>query len=317
VDTSGPVVVVGASAGGVEALTELVRALPPDLHVPVAIVLHMAPGGTSVLAGILDRASALPAVQAEDGMPLVPGRVHVACPDFHLLVEDGVLRLDPGPRENGHRPAVDPLFRSAAQSHGPAVIAVVLSGSRDDGTAGAAAVRAAGGRVAIQDPETALYASMPANVERRVGADATGTPRELAGRIRAWSREEALMTEDPPETVEHEAGEPGSTGLTCPECGGAIYLDEPDGVPQLACHTGHVYSPDSFAEEQERELEAALWGAVRRLDERAALLRRLVSQLSPDARPGAGSHFEARASEAQRQAETIRELIARRVNEAA
>jgi two-component system chemotaxis response regulator CheB len=102
--------------------------------------------------------------------------------------------------------------------------------------------------------------------------------------------------------------------LTCPECGGAIYLDRPDGVPQFTCHTGHVYSPESFAEDQERELEAALWGAVRRLDERAALLRRVADQ-HPLTHRGGQENMEARAREAASQADVIRELIARRVAE--
>jgi two-component system chemotaxis response regulator CheB len=316
------VVVVGASAGGVEALGQFVSALPPDLPAAVLVVLHVAPGGTSVLPGILNRAGPLAAAPVGDGEPLDEGRIYVGVPDRHLVLEDGLVRAPRGPRENGHRPAVDPLFRSAAAAFGPACIAVVLSGARDDGTAGAAAVRAAGGCVMAQDPGDALYPSMPESVIERVGVDQKGTAFGLAGLVAAAIREHERETPmsggggngQGGETL-HEAGDPGASGLTCPECGGAIYLDMPEGVVSLNCHTGHAYSPQSFAAEQERAVEVALWSAVRHLEERAAMLRRLAGRVQTRA-PGHG-RFEAAAIEAQAQAGTIRELIAGRTTEVA
>jgi two-component system chemotaxis response regulator CheB len=312
------VVVVGASAGGVEALSEFVSALAPDLPAAVLVVLHVAPGGTSVLPGILNRAGALPAAPVGDGESPEEGRIYVGVPDRHLVVENGLLRAPRGPRENGHRPAVDPLFRSAAGAYGPLCTAVVLSGARDDGTAGAAAVRAAGGRVLVQDPDLAQYPSMPESVLERVGAHGKGTPEALAGLVAEFMRDRdhnAPMSgadggNGQGGATRHEPGEPGASGLTCPECGGAIYLDTPDGVVQLNCHTGHAYSPESFAAEQERALEVALWSAVRHLEERAGMLRRLADRIEI----GSG-HFESAATEAKDQAVTIRELIAGRTAE--
>lgn len=309
------VVVVGASAGGVEALSRFVSALPPDLPAAVLVVLHVAPGGTSVLPGILNRAGALPAAPVGDGEPLEEGRIYVGVPDRHLVLEDGLVRAPRGPRENGHRPAVDPLFRSAATAFGPACIAVVLSGARDDGTAGAAAVRAAGGCVMAQDPGDALYPSMPESVIERVGVDRHATAAALAELVAASIREHEQETpmsggEGQGGATRHEAGEPGASGLTCPECGGAIYVDQADGVVQLNCHTGHAYSPESFAAEQEQALEVALWSAVRHLEERAAMLRRLAGRVYTRS-PG-HDRFEAAAVEAHAQAGTIRELIAGR-----
>lgn len=313
------VVVVGASAGGVEALTEFVAALPADLPAAVLVVLHVAPGGTSVLPGILNRAGRLPAAPVGDGELLQEGRVYVAVPDRHLVVEDGVLRLPRSARENGHRPAVDTLFRSAARSYGAHCTAVVLSGARDDGTAGAAAVRAAGGRVLVQEADDALYPSMPASVLVHVGADGAATAAAL-GTLVAEALPPAPLepmsggADEPEQVAAHEPADHGASGLTCPECGGAIWMDELDGVVQLNCHTGHAYSPASFAAEQDRVLENALWSAVRHLEERAGMLRRLATRIEPESI--VSGRFEATAREAEGQAAVIRELISSRTAEA-
>src|SRR3954447_448751 len=164
-------IVIGASAGGVEALTELVRALPRDLRAAVAIVLHVAPSGTSVLAAILGRVGTIAVRTAADGQAIEPGCVVVAPPDQHLMVLDGHYVLRHGPRENGHRPAVDPLFASAAEAYGSDAIGVVLTGTLDDGAAGLAAIKVGGGLAVVQDPDDALYPSMPVNALARVEPD--------------------------------------------------------------------------------------------------------------------------------------------------
>lgn len=183
------VIVVGTSAGGVEALRELAAALPPDLPASVLIVLHLSPGGPGLLPAILNRAGPLPAAHATDGEELRRGRIYVAPPDFHMLVADGRLRLARGPRENLHRPAIDALFRSAAAAWGPRVIGVVLTGALDDGTAGLGAIKRTGGVAVVQDPEEAAYPSMPRSALRNVRVDHCVPLAEIPPLLDQLSRE--------------------------------------------------------------------------------------------------------------------------------
>jgi two-component system, chemotaxis family, protein-glutamate methylesterase/glutaminase len=306
------VVVIGASAGGVEALISLVEALPADLPAAVFVVLHVASSATSVLGDILDRAGPLPAAQARDGDAVVPGRVLVAPPDRHLILSPAGVLLDPGPKENGHRPAVDPLFRSAAASFDGRVIGVVLSGTRDDGAAGLGVIKAAGGLAMAQEPAEALYPSMPRAAIEQVAVDAVAPCAELARIIAATVR---AATEggttvpshpDPPPPV---SGGGGATGLTCPECGGALWERDEGNVARFACHVGHRYSAESLLEQHGETMEAALWTAVRILNERAAMLRRLADRTSRG--PGSFGHrrFEQAAREAERHAAIVRDGI--------
>ena len=163
---------IGASAGGVEVLKDVVAGLPADLEAAVCVVLHIAPSSPSALADILARAGRLPCRPASDGEALEHGTILVAPPDRHLVVEYAVVRLDVGPRENGHRPAVDVLFRSAAAVWHERVVGVILSGTRDDGAAGLAAIKTSGGAAVVQDPEEAMYGSMPLNALAHVVVDA-------------------------------------------------------------------------------------------------------------------------------------------------
>ena len=182
--SSRDLVVVGASAGGVEVLRQLAAGLPADLPACVLVVLHVSPTAASVLPGILDRAGPLPATHARDGSALEHARIYVAPPDFHLVVDDSAVRLEHGPPEHGHRPAVDALFRSAASVFGERVVGVVLSGALDDGALGLAAVKAGGGVTVAQDPEDAMYPSMPRSAIIRAGADHVVTAADLAELVR-------------------------------------------------------------------------------------------------------------------------------------
>jgi two-component system, chemotaxis family, protein-glutamate methylesterase/glutaminase len=315
------VVAIGASAGGIEALRNLVGALPESFPAAVLVVLHLPTHGTSVLPQILARAGELPAVQATDGLVLEGGKIYVAPPDCHLLVENGAICLDHGPRINGHRPAVDPLFRSVAATYGPSGAGVVLSGVLDDGTAGLMAIKQAGGVTLVQDPAEALYDTMPRTASELVSPDHIGTAEQL-GRVLA-----EIATPLPPDLpkaaergneehlVEVDRGssdspQPGTvTGLTCPECNGAIWLDESQAIPRFACRTGHAFSIESFAAAQTERVEAALWTALRTLEERAALYRRMAARQREGGNARISERWALRAESAVQHAFVLREVI--------
>jgi two-component system chemotaxis response regulator CheB len=230
-DNGCDVVVVGASAGGVEALTAFARALPADFAAPVVVVLHVPATGTSVLPEILSRAGALPARHAVDGEPLERGHIYVAPPNFHVLIADRKVELNRGPRENGHRPAIDALFRSAAGAYDGRTAGVVLSGALDDGTAGLYVIKSHGGATLVQDPGEALYTSMPASAIRYVKPDYVLPTRELVDvlvRLTATSgglHGEEDPAQDPAPAPSEETGQPSEVApFSLPECGGSPWV---------------------------------------------------------------------------------------------
>jgi two-component system chemotaxis response regulator CheB len=321
-------VVVGASAGGVEALTTLVRSLPRGYTGTLFVVLHIAPEGTSVLASILQRAGPLPAETAKSGELPKPGHIYVAPPNCHLLVDDeGRIELSAGPKENGHRPALDPLFRSASAVYGPRTVGVVLSGSRDDGAAGLRAIKSAGGFAIAQDPSEALAPSMPLSAIEHVHVDAVRHAEEIASLLvelaseaaalstgngaggardaadAADAREPALMRSTSPI-------EPGnSSGLSCPECSGALWEIKDQELIQYRCRIGHVYSLESMLAEQSRSIEAALWAGVVALEERAQLMRRVAKRGREGERASVHAQFTEEAEHAEHQARLLREAV--------
>jgi two-component system chemotaxis response regulator CheB len=313
---------VGASAGGVEALTRLAGQLDPDLDAAVLVVLHISPG-ESVLPKILTRAGKLPAAHAVDGEPLVAGCIYVAPPDRHLIVADGRLRVVRGPQENGHRPAIDPLFRSAAVAYGERAVAVVLSGSLDDGAAGCAAVARHGGRVVIQDPDDATYPSMPRNA---IAADHPDCVVPLAKigaavndeveRVSALPAEEPKDDQDAQEVELAEFDFDAGTGtrlgdespFSCPTCGGVL-RETPDDVVRFRCRVGHAFGADGLLHAQSETLDDALWVALRALQERAELSTRLRKRMEERGRQSLAARYERQREEAERAAGSIRTLL--------
>ncbi len=258
---------------------------------------------------ILDRAGGLPCRQAEDGDPLAAGQVLVAAPDRHLVIEDGRVRLTIGPRENNHRPSVDALFRSAAAARGSSVIGVLLSGNRDDGTAGLAAIKARGGVAVVQDPADALYPGMPTSALKHVSVDAVVPSAEIGATISA-----IVSGEDLPSGVDPEASSPtphssGAALLICPECGGVLSERREQGVEQWVCPVGHRFSPDTLADAQAEDVEAALWTAVRALSDRSRLLHRMAERATSREQERSAQAFGRRGDEAYEQAELVRRVL--------
>lgn len=274
-------VAVGASAGGVEALTEFVAGLPPDLPGAVLVVLHMPPNAPSVLAKILDRSGPLSAVAPTDGQPLERGWIYVAVPDRHLLVADHQILLSEGPTENGHRPAVKALFRSAALAFGPHCTGVLLSGALDDGVLGAAAIRARGGVTVVQDPDDALFPAMPTNAIEAGVADHQCAAADIGALLENLAEQEIEdPAMEPDRMLELEnriaMGRRFSTsfdsealgppaGYTCPDCDGSLMAV---GENNFRCRVGHAWTGDALLDARDDEVERALWVALRSLQRR-------------------------------------------------
>lgn len=318
-------VVLGASAGGLDALANLLVQFGSDFPAPICAVLHVGAGASGDFVRGLHRASPLPARLASDGDPLRPGHVLVAPPDHHLLVTDGHVRLAHGPKENRSRPAIDPLFRSAAAAVGPGAVGVLFSGLLDDGVAGLDAIRQSGGTTLVQDPADADFPDLPRNALARVDVDHTlpvlqmgsAIRRALAAPLGSGSHEEArrraraeteISAAASSDIAKEEAlGE--QVPFSCPECGGPLWKVDSPNVRRFRCHVGHAYTDASLADAQAEATERALWAALRSLEERANLL----ADMADDARgrgqdPGV-SGFDARARAAREHADQLRGVL--------
>jgi two-component system chemotaxis response regulator CheB len=285
------VVAVGASAGGVEALTQFASGLSPSLPYAFLVVLHMPPNAPSVLARIVDRAGPLPAVTAVHGTLLQAGTIHVAVPDHHLLVDDHRIVISEGPTENGHRPAINALFRSVALAYGQSAIGVLLSGVLDDGMLGSAAIRSRGGTTIAQSPSDALFASMPLNALEAGVIDHEVPAAEMGGflkQLAAREFEERKMEPDKWMELENRIamsrrfsaeidtevlGPP--SGYACPDCNGSLVAVSHG---NYRCRVGHAWTAEALLSARDEEVEEALWVAVRSLQEKAALSRRLAKR---------------------------------------
>jgi two-component system chemotaxis response regulator CheB len=321
---STPVIAVGASAGGVEALQRFAAALPADLPACVLVVLHIPATGHSALPVILDRAGPLTARPAADGDAIRPGEILVAPADRHLVVLGGRIALTHGPQENGHRPAIDVLFRSAARALGPHTAAVVLSGALDDGAAGAVAVAERGGLCLAQDLEEALYDSMPRATLTAVGSAKECRVAEMAPVLEEWARSlgdapvdvptalmemETDMAEMDPDAM-HQVERPGTpAGFGCPDCAGALYEIDEGGLRRFRCRVGHAWSPESLLARQTIAMESALWMALRSLEDRAALNVEMALRAEDEGRRMVATRFQDAAAEARRAAEMVRALV--------
>lgn len=314
---SGPTIVaIGASAGGVEAVSSVVAGLPADLDAAVLVVIHVPPSSESVLPSILTRAGRLPAVHPTDRQRLEPGQVYVAPPNEHLIVEDGHLRLRRSARVHGLRPAIDPLFAAVADVAGPRSVGVILSGTLDDGSLGLRLIKEAGGVAVVQDPETALYPDMPRNALVAIDADEVAEVDALAPLI----IEHVQRLADAAPVVSGGSGHPGEagdgpqpgapTGYTCPRCHGALWEDDQHGVLRYRCRVGHAWGEASLSQYAAEQVEEALWTALRSIEEKVALTRRLAANARQRGQSRMADRFTRYADRLAPQAEVMHQLIA-------
>lgn len=327
-------VVIGASAGGVDALREILAALPPGFPAAVLIVMHIG-NRESYLPDVLAADSVLPLRHASNGELLPSALVLFAPPDRHMLVvaESGVPRvvLSRGPKENHTRPAIDPLFRSAAQAYGSQVIGVVLTGYLDDGTAGLQAIKACGGIAIVQDPATALAAPMPASAIDNVDVDLVLPLNEIGPALErivlaadnpAAHPSPASAPESAPEWIRVEnrfalgngdmddlAGIATPSTFTCPECQGVLWELHGQQPKRFRCHTGHSFTADFLGEEQKQVVEDALWAAVRALHEKEKFSTMLAANAVSHGHDRAARDYEAQAQQAREQAKILTDML--------
>lgn len=304
------IVVIGASAGGLEAVSDILSALPKDLGAAIFVVVH---GVTASFSKVLERVCALPVAPAVDGDPIEPNRVYCGIPDWHLMLEGNRVRLSHGPRESRARPSIDVLFRSAAFTAGPRVIGVVLTGMLDDGTAGLWAIKDRGGVAIVQSPDEAQYPSMPRSALRHVEADHVVTLAEIPKLLVSLTQSTPTASKgsDMPNhnieietriALEDNAFELGVRGLgspsfyTCPECHGSMVAIKEGTFTRYRCHTGHAFSPMTLADISRDQIEKTIYAALAQTEERAALLVEMEHTLrdQPDGEKSAARYASER-----------------------
>jgi two-component system chemotaxis response regulator CheB len=317
------VVAVGASAGGVEALRDFFAQVPRDIDAAFLVVMHIPPHSPSQLHQVLGGCTSLEVCAAGDRQRLKAGHVYVARADLHLMTEGDVIRLTRGPKECRARPSVDVLLRSAAVSHGPRAVGIVLSGMLDDGTAGLWAIKDAGGTALVQDPAEALYPSMPQSAIDHVDVDVVAPVRELAravGRIAAEPEPASTASVSPFHATENEVANEGNalalgvlkmgevSSYTCPDCHGVLVQIREGAILRFRCHTGHAFSLLTLLAEVGESIDKGLWDTIRAVEERLLLLRQLQELSDKAGRTKEAREYDTLAHETELRIQPLRAL---------
>ena len=320
------VITIGTSAGGIKALRTLVKQLPKDFPGSIHIVQHLSSESPSNLVTVLKTTSQIPIAFARDKELIEPGRIYLAPPDFHLLLEHGRVRVIRGPRENRMRPAIDPLFRSAAVAYRSYATGIILTGMLDDGTAGLQAIKACGGMAIVQDPSDAAYSSMPQSAISTVAVDRVVPLKEIADILIERVRQTPPIVKEVPADLLLEApiareaitepktmaqiGEP--VAHSCPSCGGPLWqIGKNNGhlLLRYRCHIGHAFTGRTLIEEQNEATEKALWIALRTLEERGRLLKNMSDRYARNGATALAKSHRERAQEALDHSVLLRNLI--------
>ncbi|CCH01204.1 two-component system, chemotaxis family, response regulator CheB [Fibrella aestuarina BUZ 2] len=320
------IIVIGASTGGLDALKKLIGALPPDLAASVFVVWHIAPSGRGIVPDVLGRVTTIPVTNAYNGQLIQTNHIYIAPPDHHLLLEDGYVRVSRGPKENRFRPAIDPLFRSAAYIYGNQVIGVVLTGALDDGTAGLWTIKQRGGLALVQDPAEAEVPSMPESAIREVAVDYVLPIARLATTLTR------LVGEDVPEAAPVSPADDKRTAIeigiaaeakaldtpifefgqlspfTCPECHGVLTVLKEGTLSRFRCHTGHAYSADTLLASLTEAVEDRLYDAIRGMAESVMLMNHIGDHYAEANQPRQAAFYFQRAKEAEQRIDLVRRV---------
>ena len=302
------IIVVGGSAGALGVLQHIVRDFPENFPASVFVVLHVSPDAPSHLAEIVNRSGPLRAAFAENDEPIIASRIYVAPPDHHLLISDGTVRLTRDPRENRSRPAIDPLFRSAARSYGQHVIAVLLSGFQDDGVQGLQVVSRSGGTVIVLQPADTPFPQMPENAIKYDHPDYILSPGDIFFKLQELVQNSKSGVDRSSENETSEHGKVAS-GYVCPDCGGALFEDGSQEIPHYRCRIGHAYSLNALLAGHDDALETALWAAVRSLQENAEVKERTATMLERKGQNSNAARIREDAKAQMKQAKLLRERI--------
>ncbi|MFL5766181.1 MAG: chemotaxis protein CheB [Bacteroidia bacterium] len=316
------IIVIGASTGGLETIKKMIRELPGDFSIPIFIVWHISPDAEGVLPKILNKENTIPAAHARHNEEIKSNRIYIAPPDHHLLVENNKILVTRGPKENRFRPAVDPLFRSAAYTYRNRVIGIILSGALDDGTAGLWTIKHYGGITVVQDPDDAEVPSMPENAIRNVKVDHRIRAGELSQLLLKLStapvprnspnRKDLQTKEEIDIAAEHRPMKNGKlkfeelTPYTCPECHGVLSRLRNDNIIRYRCHTGHAYSSEALQTALAERIEDALYNAIRAIDESIILFNHLGDHLAEANQPKLAALYFKKAKKAREHAEWVR-----------
>lgn len=312
------IVVIGASAGGVEALTSIVASLDEGIQAAVFVVLHLPASYRSYLPDILRRAGPLPATNAEDGADIEYGRIYIAPPDFHLLLSGGSMHVARGPRINRSRPSIDLLFQSASASMGPRVIGVVASGMLDDGTRGLSSIKRRGGATIVQSPEEASFAAMPRNAIAAAEVDHVLPAAEIGrilNRLTAEPLEDSEFAHEvqPNDMLDASNGNGNNrrdvSPYTCPDCNGTLWEIEEGALVHYQCRVGHSFTPSALIASQVDEVESLLWAALRAMEERESMYKMMENQSQVAGNPVRVTKLQEKIRANSQNAELVRRIL--------
>jgi len=318
------IVAVGASAGGLNAISEIVSQLPKDINASIFVVLHLSKAAMSeILLSRIQKNSTLPCKIAEDKEAIRKGEIYIAAPDTHLLVKEEIVIIGQGPPENRFRPSIDVLFRSAAVSHGEKVIGIVLTGFLNDGTIGMSAIKQSGGYCIVQDPNEAEYPDMPLSVLESIEVDHVVRLRKMGEVILERISTAELKGIAPPENivVESKLSEKAATAIadvskvgeetafSCPDCGGRLWRVVNGKLKHYRCHIGHAYSESDLVLRQAETTEQTIWAAVRMMEERKLMVEKLAKQNSGQGLQRIGSHYLEQSKNLQGHIAKLKDLL--------